>query len=277
MDISFFVAAKLRLKQLISSTFVAMRKSIFVLTAFICCTGNFLHAQSRTNIADTLVNAKLLSLGYAFQIPMADMADRFGSDNNLNASFTFKMSHNFMLGIEGNILFGGNIKEDTILNNLFTAQGFLIGTNGLAESVILFERGFSFWGKFGKLFPALNSGPNSGLNVMIGAGFLQHKIKIEDPDKAAPFVDGAYGKGYDRLTNGPAISQYIGFLHLDKRRLINFNAGIELMEAFTQNRRAFNFDQMQQDNTKRLDMLLSFKFNWILPFYGKGEQRFYTH
>ena len=254
-----------------------MQKIIFLLAFLICGSGNFVHAQSKTNIADTVVNAKLISLGYTFQIPMADMADRFGSNNNIGAGFAFKMAHNFLLGVEGNFLFGGNIKEDTILNGLFTSQGFLIGTNGLAETVILFERGFSFSGKFGKLFPVFNSNPNSGLNVLIGAGFLQHKIKIEDPDKAVPYVDGAYSKGYDRLTNGVSISQYIGYLHLDRRKLINFNAGIELIEAFTQNRRDFNFDQMKKDNTKRLDMLLGLKFAFILPFYGKGENRFYTH
>ncbi len=212
-----------------------------------------------------------------FQVPAGDMADRFGANHNIGGSITFKISHNFLLGVEGNLLFGGNIKEDTILNGLFTSQGFLIGTNGIAESVILFERGYTFFGKVGKLFPAFGSSPNSGLSMMLGAGFLQHKIKIEDPDKAVPYVDGNYSKGYDRLTNGPAISQYIGYLHLDRKRLINFNTGIEVIEAFTQNRRDFNFDQMKKDNLKRLDILVGFKFAWILPLYGKGEERFYTH
>jgi hypothetical protein len=66
-----------------------------------------------------------------------------------------------------------------------------------------------------------------------------------------PQVQGAYAKGYDRLTNGPAISQYIGWLHLDRKKLVNFNAGIEIIEAFTQNRRDFNFDQMKKDDSKR--------------------------
>jgi hypothetical protein len=125
--------------------YFCLQKIIFVFAFLICGAGNFAHAQSQTNIADTVVNAKLLSLAYTFQIPMADMADRFGSNNNLGASFTFKMAHNFLLGVEASFLFGGNIKEDTILDGLFTSQGFLIGTNGFAESVILFE-GYSVWG-----------------------------------------------------------------------------------------------------------------------------------
>ncbi len=262
---------------IISIIFTRMLRVKSLLFLLLICLAEFAHAQSKTNIADTIVNAKLVSGGYAVQIPFADLADRFGINSNIGGSFTFKMSHNFFLGVETNLLFGGNIKEDTILRGLFTSQGFLIGTNGIAEEVILFERGLSFFGKFGKLFPTFGSNPNSGINVLLGAGILQHKIKIEDPDKAVPFVDGAYSKGYDRLTNGAAISQYIGWMNLDKRRFINFNAGVEVIEAFTQNRRDYNFDSMKKDDSKRLDVLLGFKFSWILPFYGKGEQRFYTH
>ncbi|MEO5673464.1 MAG: hypothetical protein ABIQ74_02350 [Chitinophagales bacterium] len=254
-----------------------MQKIFFIIILLTFLRSNILNAQPGTNIIDTAVNAKLLSLSYAFQVPFADMASRFGSNHNIGTAFTFKMAHNLMIGAEGNFLFGGNIREDTIIDGLFTSQGFFIGTNGIAESVILFERGFSFFGKAGKLFTVGGSNPNSGLNVMVGAGFLQHKIKIDDPDKAVPFVDGEYSKGYDRLTNGFAISQYAGYLHLDARRFLNFNAGIEIIEAFTQNRRDFNFDQMKKDDSERVDILLSFKLSWVLPFYGKGEQRFYTH
>ena len=253
-----------------------MRKLFFLLLLLLCWSGAFSQGFKRTNLADTTVNAKLLSFGYAFEIPLADLANRFGSNNSINTSFMFKMSHNFLLGIEGTLIFGGNIKEDTIIDGLFTSQGFLIGSNGIAESVILFERGYTLFGKFGKVFPAFHSNPNSGICVLVGAGFIQHKIKIEDPDNAVPYVTGDYAKGYDRLTNGGAISQYIGWMNLDKRKLKNFNAGIELMEGFTQNRRSINFDTMQHDGTHRLDMLLSFKVSLTLPFYGRGERRFYT-
>jgi len=234
-------------------------------------------AQKRNNLGDTIVNAKLLQLSYAVQFPFSDMAQRFGVNNNIGGAFFFKMRYNWIIGGEANLLFGGNIKEDTILNQLFTSQGFLIGTNGIAEEVILFERGYTFFGKIGKLLPVSASNSNSGINVMLGAGFLQHKIKIEDPDHAVPYVTGDYAKGYDRLTNGFAISEYVGFLRLDKRKLLNFNGGVEAIEGFTQNRRDYNFDQMKHDGTKRLDILVGLKLAWLLPFYGRGEQRFYTY
>jgi hypothetical protein len=101
-----------------------MRKILLLSAIMICCLSNIVRAQSKTNIADTIVNAKLISGSYTFQIPLADMADRFGSNNNIGAGFTFKMAHNFLLGGEANFLFGGNIKEDTILNGHLHLRDF---------------------------------------------------------------------------------------------------------------------------------------------------------
>ena len=235
-----------------------------------------LQAQFKSNINDTIVNAKLVTFGYAFEIPMADMADRFGAGNNLGIGFYFKLPHNYLLGVEGNYLFGGNIREDTILDYLYTNEGGLIGVDGYFETVFLFERGTAFWAKFGKIIPVLNSNPNSGLTLMAGAGFLQHRIKLSSPNNTLPYILEDYAKGYDRLTNGFALSQYVGFTHLDKRRLINFNIGVEVYEGFTASRRDWNFDQMRKDDEKRLDILIGLKLAWILPFYGKGEERMYT-
>lgn len=233
-------------------------------------------AQFKSNINDTTINAKLLSFSYALQAPAGDMADRFGPNNNLGVSFYFKLSHNYLLGVEGNYLFGGSIREDTILNYLYTQSGGLIGTDGFYETVFLFERGTAFWGKFGKIIPVFHSNPNSGLTLLAGAGFLQHRIKLSSPNETLPYVLNEYAKGYDRLTNGFALSQYVGFTHLDKRKLVNFTIGLEAMEGFTQSRRDWNFDQMKKDSAKRLDVLIGLKIGWILPFYGSGEERVYT-
>ncbi|MEO6167968.1 MAG: hypothetical protein ABIO46_13520 [Chitinophagales bacterium] len=233
-------------------------------------------AQFKSNINDTTVNAKLLSFSYAFQVPAADMADRFGPNNNLGASFYFKLSHNYLLGVEANYIFGGSIREDTLLNYLYTQSGALIGTDGFYETVFLFERGTTFFGKFGKIIPVINSNPNSGLTLMAGAGFMQHRIKLSSPNETLPYVLDEYAKGYDRLTNGFALSQYVGFTHLDKRKLVNFTIGLEAIEGFTKSRRDWNFDQMKKDDTSRLDILVGIKIGWILPFYGSGEERVYT-
>ena len=251
-------------------------KKTILLSILLSALPVLLHAQFKSNINDTTVNAKLVTLGYTFQLPLGDMADRFGPGNNLGAGFYFKLPYNLLLGVEANYLFGGNVREDTMLNYLYTDAGGLIGIDGYYETVFLFERGTAFWAKVGKIIPVVNSNPNSGLTLLAGAGFIQHRIKLSSPNSTLPNILNDYSKGYDRLSNGFALSQYVGFTHLDKRRLVNFNIGIEVMEGFTKSRRDWNFDQMQKDESKRLDILIGFKLAWILPFYGKGEERMYT-
>lgn len=252
-----------------------MKNAAALLLIFVCA---WLHAgaQPKSNLGDTTVNATMLQVSYAVQFPLADMADRFGNNNNIGAGISYKKGDNWVFGAEINFLFGGNIKEDTILDHLFTSEGFLIGTTGVASSVLLYERGYTVFGKAGKVISIIEGHPNSGILVMAGMGFMEHKIKIEDPDGAVPFVTGDYAKGYDRLTNGLMLYQYVGFLRLDKRKLLNFNAGIEFTEGFTQNRRNYNFDQMQRDESKRVDVLIGLKLAWVLPLYGRGEHRMYT-
>ncbi|MBK9730608.1 MAG: hypothetical protein IPO83_04860 [Chitinophagaceae bacterium] len=252
-----------------------IKKYCFIISLALACP-LLSHAQFKSNINDTTVNAKLLTFSYAFQFPFGDMADRFGVNNNLAAGFYFKLSHNYLLGVEAGYLFGGSVREDTILNYLYTASGGLIGIDGYYETVFLFERGTTFLGKFGKIFPVGKSNPNSGITLMAGVGFLQHRIKLSSPNNTLPNVLDDYAKGYDRLTNGLALSQYVGYTHLDKRKLVNFNIGLEATEGFTQNRRDWNFDQMKKDEQKRFDVLLGIKLSWILPFYGSGEERVYT-
>ncbi|MBA3646942.1 MAG: hypothetical protein H0W62_00060 [Chitinophagales bacterium] len=235
------------------------------------------NAQVTSNFIDTTLNAKLLYLGYALQLPAGDMSDRFGANNNIGAGINFKLGNNWLLGAEFNFIFGGRVKEDSILNKLLTSTGGIVGTNGNYETIFLSERGYSLMGKFGKIVPVFHSNPNSGISLMIGAGFLQHKIKFEDPNHQVPEVDDDYAKGYDRLTNGFAISQSLGYIHLDKRKLVNFSISAEALEGFTQNRRDWNFDQMQKDNSKRLDVLIGLKLAWLIPFYGKNEERIYTY
>ena len=235
-----------------------------------------LQAQFRSRLSDTTVSAKLISLSYSVQFPAADMADRFGANNNLGSGFYFKFSHDFLIGVEANYFFGGVVHEDTMLNYLYNSSGNLTGIDGLYETVFVNERGYSFFGKFGKIIPVHHSNPNSGLTLIVGAGFLEHKIKLSDPNNSLPQVEGDYAKGYDRLTNGFAISQYIGYTNLDSRKLLNFNIGLEATEAFTKNRRDWNFDQMRKDDEKRLDVLLGIRIGFILPFYGSHEQKMYT-
>lgn len=234
-------------------------------------------SQKTSNVRDTLVHARIISAAFNYQIPFADMAKRFGNSAMIEGNFYFKVGNNFLLGVTGSFLFSGNIREDTILDALKTSGGNFINNSGIYSSVVLNERGFLVQAKAGKIFPAFKSNPNSGIMTMLGAGFMQHKIRIQEIGQDLPQFAGIYSKGYDRLTNGICISQFVGWLHADPRKLKNFYIGIEATEGFTQNRRDWNFDSHAKDETQRLDVLVGLKLAWYLPFYGNQYQEFYTH
>jgi len=107
-------------------------------------------------------------------------------------------------------IFGSTIKYDSLFHLIKTSGDYIIDGDGMYADVRTYQRGYTLMGKAGKIFSIFNDNPNSGLLVMIGGGFMQHKIRIENPGNTVPQLKGDYKKGYDKLTNGPALSQFIG-------------------------------------------------------------------
>lgn len=206
------------------------------------------------------------------------MSHRFGFSEFAGGSFQFKLGKNLLVGLDGGYLFGNRVKEDSILNFIRDTAHQVIGNDGNFTQLLLYESGYQFSLKAGKIFPVIkNWNPNSGLLVQFGAGFMQHKIIIRDPSNVVPQVHGDYAKGYDRLTNGIMLSQFVGLIHLDTHKIKNFYGGVELIEGFTKVRRDFDFVAMAPLTKNRFDMLAGIRIGWILPFYGENEQRFYSY
>ena len=67
----------------------------------------------KSNIEDTVVNARIFSVSIAGQLPGADLAKRFGPSLAPGFSFMFKFGNNWLLGIEGDYLYGHTVKEDS--------------------------------------------------------------------------------------------------------------------------------------------------------------------
>jgi hypothetical protein len=103
---------------------------------------------------------------------------------------------------------------------------------------------------------------------------LQHKIRIDTRDDV-PLLDKEYVKGYGRLSNGLSLTQFVGYIYCGNKRLINFIAGFEFTQGFTENRRSYNFDTMSKDETKRFDMLSGIKVGWFFPIYRTAATQFY--
>ncbi len=249
---------------------IRLLRYVSVLSFFIAGQG-----FSQVNLKDSIISTSLIQATYSFQIPGNDLSERFLSDNAIGLGYLYKTRKNWFFGADGFFMFRDTIKETGILDSITTSDGNIIDGNGTFAEVHLYERGFHIGFEAGKLFPVWGPNQNSGIIVMGGMGLLQHKIRIENRDNTASQITGDYKKGYDRLTNGLALSQFIGYMYLGNSKLVSFYAGIEIIEAFTQNRRSYNFDLMGPDNTKRMDLLYTIKVGWIIPLYKRSPDAFY--
>lgn len=224
---------------------------------------------------DTAVRIFMIDFSYAAQLPAGDLAKRFGWNSNVGSSLSLKTKSNLFFNLSGYFIFGNEIKEDAILNHLRTSRDAILGVDGKYAEVRLFERGYHLAAGFGKLYPWIGPNENSGILFMLQAGFLQHKIKIDAIGNTVPTLNEDYRKGYDRLSNGLAFTQNVRYVHIPHRSFFNFFAGLEVTEAFTKNRRSFNFDTMTADDKSRLDILFGARFGIIIPFNRKTAEFYY--
>lgn len=229
------------------------------------------------NLSDSSFSAGIIMVDYSYDLPGVDLIKRFGANSDLGGGFMFKTKGNWLFGVKGGFLFGEKVKEDNILANISTSENYVIDKGGTYADIYLYERGFYFTGNIGKIMALGKPNPNSGLFINVGGGYLQHKIRIENPDKTAPQVEGDYKKGYDRLTGGWCATQFIGYIYFSNKKIYNFYGGLEIKEGWTQSLREYNFDTRTKDTQKRLDVLFGFKVGWCLPFYKKTGQTFYYY
>jgi hypothetical protein len=211
----------------------------------------------------------------AYDVPSADMAARFGNSFKIGGSIKLKTATNWLLGGGVSFIVGGKVKEPGLLENIKTSAGDIINLYGSPLNLGIFQRGYAIDVHLGKILPYFSPNPNSGLTVETGLGFMQHKINLFDRDNNIPQVKGDYKKGYDRLTNGLFVRQFVGYTFYSKNRLINFSLGLESTFGFTQGRRDYWYDVAQAGNDKRLDILTGIVGCWHIPLYKKITEETY--
>ncbi|MCD4680697.1 MAG: hypothetical protein K8S00_09955 [Bacteroidales bacterium] len=245
----------------------------FILSLAFTKSGN-----AQTGVKDSTIFTTLLFGSYAYQVPGNDIAKRFGNNSSIGGGCLVKTKENLLFGIDFNFLFSDNVKEeDSLLKDITTSEGYLIGQDGLYAEIHMWERGFNSSFKVGKIFPLFGPNPNSGLAVMVGIGYLQHQIRIENRDKTAPQVNGDYKKGYDRLTAGLTINQFIGYMHIGNNKIVSFFAGIEFTQAWTQSMRVYDFDKRSKNDSRYFDTLTGIKVGWIIPLYKRKPDKYYYY
>ena len=235
-----------------------------------------LSSKAQVSVADSVMPVPLIDMSYAFQVPGGDLAERFGNNSNLGLSVFFKSKNNILYGVGGSFIFSNNVKDTRMINTYLDKDDIPLGLSGLPADIFFYQRGFTLEGKIGKILPLGLNNPNSGLMIIIGAGIMQHNVRIEDDHADIPMLNYKDNKrGYDRMTFGAMTSQFIGYRYMGRSRLINFFFGFELMQGYTKMVRDFQYDIGEINESTRFDALYGIRAGWTLPIYKKAPKEYY--
>jgi hypothetical protein len=253
-----------------------MFRKLLPLVSALLITSSCLFAQ--VSIRDSVISTALIYATYGYQFPGGDLAKQFGSNSSIGGGFMLKTKHNWMIGVEGNFMFGQSVKNtDSLLSIISASDGAIIDANGFYADIIYYERGYNFFFKFGKVIPLLAPNPNCGFTLLAGAGYIQDKIRIHNPGNTAPQLLGDYKKGYDRLNGGIAVTGALGYMYLSNTRLLNFSASFEFMQAWTNPYRERNFDTGKQDVRNLSSQFYTIRVSWFIPLYRRVPKEFYMY
>ena len=218
-----------------------MKNSVLLIILFI--SGSVFSQVSRT--IDSLMTIPLIQATYGFNLPGGDLKDRFGFNHEFGLGFHLKTKKGWLLGVEGSFIFGNQVKGDTAnVEPLRNSNNQILGSNtsqAYYTDYNLLQRGMKLpVFKFGKLFHKnwLKGSKNSGPFIMAGIGYWQYKLKIHDIDNSITSIKGDYIKGYDHLTGGLMTTQSVGYLYLDKHKLLNISLSFEFSQGYTKNLRS---------------------------------------
>lgn len=231
-------------------------------------------SESRTVRSGVLLNGNA-----SFDFPAADMAKRFDKSWRLGPALLYKTKSNWLFGAKFDFIVGRNVYEDSLMYNIADKYGSskqnlyeFINNNGQRIGVPVYERGYATGLSAGKIFSHSKDHPDNGFVLITTAGFIQHRINIYDKDKSVEQLRDPLRKGYDRLTNGTFLEQYVGYIYFANNKLVNFTLGIDFLAGFTQGRRDYLYDVMRPDNAKRLDILWGIRGGWFIPIFNRKSE-----
>jgi len=245
-----------------------MTHKIFYILVFCLVFLFSLQAQDGPAVLPVKTNPGFINIfSYGVDLPGGDMADKYGLNLRFGASSSYYFQNsNISLGISVDYMLGQKVKNDPIAN-LRTSDGYIVSTGGLQNSLKISQRGLVFGAYMSKIFPFKHDKTRTGIRLDIGCYYFGHWTHFNDEFGVIPQLVGEYKKGYDRMSGGLALKEFIGYQYLDQKSRISFIAGFEFFQAQTKSLRYNMYDSATTDTSKNFDMLFGFKAGWILPIY----------
>lgn len=199
-----------------------------------------------------------------------ELSMRFGAGGVFGAGAHVKFRSNWYTGVNANFAFGLTLKEPGVLSNLLTPAGQLIDNEGQVALLTLSGRSGLFTVDGGRLFPMRGRNPNTGVLLMVGVGSVHHRVHFENTENRITQLEQPYLSGYDRLTWGVAVREFVGYWHMSDNGLVNWFGGVEWWQGQTWPQRPMNFDTQQVEVGPRRDAFVSVQAGWIFHIYKRS-------
>tara|TARA_Y100000385_G_scaffold273707_1_gene315891 strand:+ start:594 stop:1325 length:732 start_codon:yes stop_codon:yes gene_type:complete len=217
------------------------------------------------------------TFNYNYQIPTADLANTFGNNSAIGASYFSETNDNLFYGIGGNYMFGNNVKDTTLFDNISTSIGGIIDASGHYANINLLQRGFNTHIFVGYAFHFTNNNL-SGIYLSQGVGYMQYQIFIDTKNQNIPQLNEEMKKGYDRFSNGISTKFSADYKYYHKKGKFQISSGVNYTMAYTKIQRAYDFANKEYYSSKRKwDQLLGFKLELIIPIHRKNEEEFHYY
>jgi len=227
--------------------------------------------QAQRELTLNEVNMLVITAMYSGVVPAGDLADRFGPGFRYGGQLEWLgWPGNWILGVDFQYSFAGKVREN-VLDFLQDADGTIIGRDLSISNAFLQQRMLSSSLYAGKIFPFSPNNKRSGIRLTVGAGYLRHWIKVNDEMRSLPQIEGDYGKGYDRLTDGWMTTQFLGYQYVGLNRRINLFAGFDFMQGYTRGRRDYHFQTMSGDTSSRLDLNFGLRAGISVTLYSGAQ------
>ena len=237
--------------------------------------------KAQQDIKKEHIKTFMFQATYAYQFPGKDTKTLFDHNNTIGASFIYKTKSNWMFAINGNYISGNkvNIDRKELFGDILDSNGEIITGDGIYGSYALFERGWHFQAKVGKIFPVLAPNPNCGFFIQGGLGYLYNWIRTEFGSYASPppAMAGDYLYGYDRMRGGFAWSGEFGYLFMSNTRALNFSLSVEFIQAYTHSLRKWDFNMMKKDTNTYIDQYIGIRAAIYIPTYKRKPAEYYYY
>ncbi len=230
---------------------------------------------------DTNISTPFFAASVGWTMPFGEMGNRYSSFFNVNADLGWKTLNNWIINVDFGFQFGSdNIKHmKDYLATLYTTgeKPIIVGSDGTDAGVVAYNRNLSLCLGIGKIFPIFGSNPNSGLEVTLWGGYLQHQIIYEATLSRVYQLEGDYKYLYDRQMRGPMTGLFLGYRHISKKSYANWFVGIDWKIAWTKMTRNYQADLQGGDDTRYTDHMLTLKVGWMFPFFGRSADKIYYY